>query len=113
MMIEELKNRRVWIGNNEEMSRKVQEALFSLGCYWSPCGHTPKYLSADSLYIWLKGDLAYSSKGYDYYIKHAFEAITVDRILELAKEYENKVKVEANGKTVWISKDSAKALGLE
>jgi hypothetical protein len=58
----DLSNTKIWIGNNPELNRKVQEKAFELGATWM--GHSTKvdYLGAYSLYIDSKKKLSYSER---------------------------------------------------
>lgn len=46
-----LSNRKIWIGNNKELSEKVQLILFSHGCRWVMAGTTPTNLTSHALFI--------------------------------------------------------------
>jgi len=57
----DLSNTKIWIGDNPELSKKVQEKAFELGWDWSSKNKTPKFLDdAKSLYFWDDKLIAYS-----------------------------------------------------
>jgi hypothetical protein len=55
----DLTNTKIWIGDNPELSRAVQEKAFQLGWRWSS-GKTPKYLEGKSLFFYDDKSMAYS-----------------------------------------------------
>ncbi len=58
----DLSNTKIWIGNNPELSRKVQEKAFKLGATWMGTQTEVNYLGAYSLYIDSKKKLSYSGR---------------------------------------------------
>lgn len=56
-----LLNTKIWIGDNPELSKAVQEALFKKGFNWSGLNKIPQYTDSTSLYMWEDYSLAYDS----------------------------------------------------
>jgi hypothetical protein len=57
----DLTNTKIWIGDNPELSKKVQEKAFELGWDWSSKNKTPKFLDGKSLYFWDDKLIAFSN----------------------------------------------------
>jgi hypothetical protein len=56
----DLSNTKIWIGNNPDLSRRVQEALFEKGCEWTK-GRVVQFTEAAVLYITSNLSLSYAS----------------------------------------------------
>lgn len=47
--MKDLTNTKIWIGNDPELSEKIQKRLFELGCYWNHCKN--KYPTHCATYV--------------------------------------------------------------
>jgi hypothetical protein len=56
----DLTNTKIWIGDNQELSRAVQKKAFELGWDWISGNKTPQFLDGKSLYFWKDKEIAYS-----------------------------------------------------
>lgn len=56
----DLSNTKIWIGDNQELSRAVQKKAFELGWDWIGGNKTPQFLDGKSLYFWRDKEIAYS-----------------------------------------------------
>jgi hypothetical protein len=57
----DLKNTKIWIGDNPELNRKVQEKLFSLGFSWYKDDKTIRYTNSKSLWLYHDKTLGYEN----------------------------------------------------
>lgn len=56
----DLSDTKIWIGDNQELSRAVQKKAFELGWDWIGGNKTPQFLDGKSLYFWKDKEIAYS-----------------------------------------------------
>lgn len=61
--LKELRNTKIWIGNNPELSEKIQKRAFELGWGWFGTEKTIKYLSGDSIYFDNLQGMSYAEVG--------------------------------------------------
>lgn len=74
----DVRNTKIWIGNNPKLSKQVQERLFELGCEWYAGGSNIKYTeSSDAIYINSNLLLAKSSSGKLYFDTTSEKEITL------------------------------------
>ncbi len=80
----DLNNKKVWIDDNPELSKKIQEKAFELGFYWEIGKPTPLYTNRKSL-LFLNGEIFYNKLviDYDTFLKEdsSYEVITAEEIL--------------------------------
>jgi hypothetical protein len=69
-------NCKIWIGDNPELSKKVQEKLFELGYGWANKGKIVKYEEATSLYTVYSSLAQESSHGKDFFNGESEREIT-------------------------------------
>lgn len=101
MHMDDLKNTKIWIGDNHELSRKVQERLFQLGFNWGLHRETiAQYTESRSLYLWSKGSICYhhSNTREEYFDGHPNREIHLwDLNLSSEGEYDENI-----GKKVFV-----------
>lgn len=59
--MKDFKNCKIWIGDNPDLCRKVQEKLFELGHEWNVGGKVYKFLNAAYLSIWADGYITHGT----------------------------------------------------
>jgi len=64
----DLTNTKIWIGDNPELSKKVQEKAFELGYSWNNGQKDLQYLSAKSLFFYEDKIIAFSNGDKSYFI---------------------------------------------
>lgn len=57
----DLSNTKIWIGDNPELSRKVQEKAFELGWGWNKHDKSVQYTDKYSLHFWDDKEICYST----------------------------------------------------
>lgn len=72
---EEFKNTKIWIGNDPEKSRKVQEKLYELGFKWES-SDSPKYFSFYALYV--RNKYLFRGHGREYFDGHSAREIFME-----------------------------------
>lgn len=72
----DLSNTKIWIGNNPELSRKVQEKAIEIGCEWVIAGRVKSTTKITSIYIDEEKKMSYDDD-YDekYFKKHSYKEI--------------------------------------
>jgi len=85
----EIKNTKIKVKDETE-NRKVQERLFSFGCYWQKNQKEVKYLDAEALYINEYLEITYTSNADTYFNNHKNKEITV------AQLFSGKVPIETH-----------------
>jgi hypothetical protein len=79
--LKELRNTKIWIGNNPELSEKIQKRAFELGWGWGGTEKTIKYLSADSIYFDGSNGMSYGDVGKDFFNNEKNKEVTESDIL--------------------------------
>jgi len=72
-------NRKIWIGDNPDLCKKVQEKLFELGCKW----YNGKIVDLKAVVLFLDdtGTLTlHSSRDKDYYVGHPNHELTLEEL---------------------------------
>jgi hypothetical protein len=72
-----MKAMKFWIGDDPELSKRVQAALFAAGYAWHEYGKTPAYTGERYIYAHAIGELGY---GVDesFYRGRNFEEVNID-----------------------------------
>lgn len=71
----DINNTKIWIGNNPELSRKIQEKAFELGYTWVTGETNAQYLDKETIYF-DNNYLSYSNGDKYYFSKHENREIT-------------------------------------
>lgn len=89
---EDLHNCKIWIGDNPELNRKVQEKLFELGFSWASGSIVPDFLDSKVLFIYDNVGIKYSSylNNLEQFKKYPEKEITPEQILSI-KTTESKI----------------------
>jgi hypothetical protein len=81
-LLTDLTDTKIWIGDNPELSKKVQERAFELGWEWAG-GKIPQYLNGDDLYFY-SGKLMGCCGGREHFESHLSTEIFADDLFDKA-----------------------------
>lgn len=77
----DLKNTKIWIGNDECLNKKVQEKLFELGVAWGGSGKEVCNTHGDSLFVDSVLHITYANSGENYFKNKSEREVTVKELL--------------------------------
>jgi hypothetical protein len=85
---------KIWIGNNKELSERVQEKAFQLGWGWNLGGKTIKNTDADSLYFSENSIIDWCKLGKLIFSKNTFKEIFESDLFPEVKEEKQLPRLE-------------------